>query len=370
MRVLFLRSGRDKSKSTFDFLFPVLKARRLLLDLGYEIEVSSDLSGASGRCDVLCVLSSCVRYHHDDAKFMDRLRSNMDTADRSLFFDTSDSAGGLYGSVLECCHRYLKKQVYADRGLYRQSAGDARLHFDFYKTQHDIEYPTLRRPVVSEEISESLGVSWNLGLGDYRDLPMSLPGALDVMRRLQVRWLGRPIDVVGFRHRYADPGRPGRDVDVMGCFSTHGSVPPLAAHRRQSRDVLEEMSEQLSVVTGFLKTREYCDVLRRSKVSVCPFGWGEITWRDFETFLRGITVVKPDMGHVETWPDYFLPGATYLPYSWDASDLAEVLSRALGEPDELEQIARRGQDRFRRHDVLENPDPFVERFRNVIEAAT
>ena len=59
-----------------------------------------------------------------------------------------------------------------------------------------------------------------------------------------------------------------------------------------------------------------------------PFGYGEICFRDFEAVLSGALLLKPDCGHLETWPDIYGEG-TYVPLDWMASDLhfksAEVL---------------------------------------------
>ena len=41
--------------------------------------------------------------------------------------------------------------------------------------------------------------------------------------------------------------------------------------------------------------------------------------------LTGAVLLKPDMSHVETDPDIFVPWETYAPLAWDLSDFADVL---------------------------------------------
>ena len=69
----------------------------------------------------------------------------------------------------------------------------------------------------------------------------------------------------------------------------------------------------------------------RSRICVSPFGFGEICWRDFEAILFGCLLVKPDMGHVRTQPNVFVPGLTYVPVRWDYADLEEVCAAYLAD---------------------------------------
>ena len=41
-----------------------------------------------------------------------------------------------------------------------------------------------------------------------------------------------------------------------------------------------------------------------TKVVISAFGLGEIILKDFETFLTGGMLMKPDMSHMETWPNF------------------------------------------------------------------
>ena len=38
-----------------------------------------------------------------------------------------------------------------------------------------------------------------------------------------------------------------------------------------------------------------------AKFGLSPFGWGEIGARDFEIFINGSLLIKPDMSHLETY---------------------------------------------------------------------
>jgi hypothetical protein len=81
-------------------------------------------------------------------------------------------------------------------------------------------------------------------------------------------------------------------------------------------------------------------------IVVSPFGWGEICYRDFECFLAGAVLLKPDMSHLKTWPDYYEPHVTYIPFAWDLSDLEQRIMDVLSDVERSQEIATNGQRRF------------------------
>ena len=52
-----------------------------------------------------------------------------------------------------------------------------------------------------------------------------------------------------------------------------------------------------------LSIKEYMYIRSKSKISISPFGWGEIGARDFESIVSGFTF-KPHMNHMLTWPKF------------------------------------------------------------------
>jgi spore maturation protein CgeB len=101
----------------------------------------------------------------------------------------------------------------------------------------------------------------------------------------------------------------------------------------------------------------YYQEMRSSRICVSPFGYGELCWRDFEAVLCGCLLVKPDVSHLRTEPDIFIPGETYVPIRWDFSDLAEVCARYLADGEARNRIAARAyqvlSDYYRRSGFLD-----------------
>ena len=54
-------------------------------------------------------------------------------------------------------------------------------------------------------------------------------------------------------------------------------------------------------------------------------------FRELEAISYGSIVIKPDMSHIETWPDIYRAYETYIPCKWDWSDLEEVVHKVLSD---------------------------------------
>lgn len=101
--------------------------------------------------------------------------------------------------------------------------------------------------------------------------------------------------------------------------------------------------------TGKLSRRSYLDELAHSRIAISPFGLGEITLRDFEIFMSGALLLKPDMTDIETWPDFFRDGETMAGHRWDFSDLQEKIETLLVDPALAIELATEGQHAYCAH---------------------
>lgn len=89
--------------------------------------------------------------------------------------------------------------------------------------------------------------------------------------------------------------------------------------------------------------------MRRCRLVFSPFGWGELCLRDYEAICSGCLLLKPDIAHLRTSPDVFVPGETYVPIRWDLSDLGEACEKYLSDEKTAASMARAAQDRLSRY---------------------
>lgn len=87
-----------------------------------------------------------------------------------------------------------------------------------------------------------------------------------------------------------------------------------------------------------LPLNEYYNKMSNSKIILAPFGFGEIAPRDLESAMFGSVLIKPDMSHIETTPDLFVPYQTYVPCKHDFSDLNDKIDYVLSDFDNLQKF--------------------------------
>ncbi len=121
---------------------------------------------------------------------------------------------------------------------------------------------------------------------------------------------------------------------------------------------------------GRVNRLQFSKELRRSKIVISPFGWGEFSLRDFETLLAGAILCKPNMDHLDTYPNFYRTDETYLAFRWDFTDINDVIGEALENYAHARQIAEEGQRLYRYHLTDESAhQEFCIRFRDILARA-
>lgn len=259
-----------------------------------------------------------------------------------IHFDGHDEQLIQYTSVPAMVDLYVKKHALADRVAYERSYVGRSNLTDYAASTFGFDFSrdfVPRTPGMAAADAAKIKVGWNIALDDKI---ARLAGRLARQRE--------PIE---------------RDIDVM-CRATVGEPGTVMyAMRRPATAAMERLEGRFKVMspTRRVGQDEYYREMLRSKMCVCPFGYGELCWRDFEAALCGCLILKPDMSHVEAAPDIFVPHQTYVPLAWDYSDLEEKVAYYLSRPQELERISSAARRAV--HEAL-TPEWFLDRYRRVI----
>ena len=183
-----------------------------------------------------------------------------------------------------------------------------------------------------------IDLSWNIGLGNMVGDIMTFPRLMGSIKALFP---------ASYRVPFISPDR-NRDIDVMARGKRTYSRNTVRFHRDQIAAILEGLENLDIAVKGHVSVSRYKKEMSDAKIVVSPFGWGEIGVRDFESFLYGAALVKPDMSHMETWPDIFKPGETYQPIRWDFKDLETTIGELLADSKRRIDLAQAGQEAYRK----------------------
>lgn len=338
------------------FLFPLIVFRDALKEAGFDLRLFRSVMPALFDCDVLGVDSKHdgVRWIHDSAAMEARFADFSTRVPRLIYFDIHDSTGTLEPRVLPHVDLYCKGQLLRDRSRYLRPFYGHRIYTDYCHEVFGVEDspPQLSRPVKDFSHLKKLRVSWNSGLADYSLLG---PARMAIFDQIPLKSLLR------FPNKLW-PAGTRRQIDVSCRFGVSHSRPTVAWQRQH---ICEKLAGHFSTVK--LSRRAYLRELGRAKLVVSPFGYGEITLKDFETFLSGGLLLKPDMRHMETWPDLFRTGETMITHRWDLEDLEAVIEDALTDYESMVAIAFSGQQTYLSHTCgTEAGALFAERFSELV----
>lgn len=338
------------------FLYPFIRYQQKLRDAGLNVRITTQADAALTACDLLLVDSKYFRSTLDRNTVLEKLASFSECT--TLWWcDTTDSTGTLQSYVIDAVSRYYKSQLLRDRELYTLDLYGDRIASDYYHRTafiNDDDPTRVGAPLEAHQL-DKLRTSWNSGLANYSPWGWLFTRAYE---RTHLRFLLRAPRV------WTDPSQ-NRPISVSGRFGFASRKPTL---RHQRELVHQVLSRRVS--TEKIKRGEFLRELQRSLAAASPFGYGEITLRDFEVFINGSLLLKPDMSHLETWPPLFRENETYIPFKWDVSDLEAVLDWIAGHPSEVQAIASEGQRLYKSYVAEEwGAEEFVKRFASMVSEA-
>lgn len=92
--------------------------------------------------------------------------------------------------------------------------------------------------------------------------------------------------------------------------------------------------------------QEYYNRTFNSKILFAPFGYGEMAPRDLEAAMFGSILIKPDMSHIDTKPNVYVDGETYIACKHDFSDLEEKITNILDNYENYSYIIENARKKY------------------------
>jgi hypothetical protein len=253
----------------------------------------------------------------EDLTLMARLRDKYQTI---VFLNGQPEAGTNRLDLLPYVDKLFYKSVFSDPQNYFKDLYGKNLFADYYHRKYRVDDPGggyRYTSLLPEGGLNRIDLSWNIGVGGYPrwhrrqrlGTLLARAGFPGLGRIFRTRSAPPPPDFSGNRRTIAVHAR----IDPVSC-------PSIAWQRRLYLDLIKNDPR---FATGLVPQNRYYQELYDSKIVLSPFGWGEVCFRDFEAIISGALLLKPDMSHLKTWPDVYIPYETYIPLNWDGTDIKE-----------------------------------------------
>jgi hypothetical protein len=291
-----------------------------------------------------------------DEELLEKLRDKYETI---LFFNGNAGGGIPRLEVLPFVDFFFNKALFKDKSIYRRRLYGGELYSDYYHRKYGVNDPAHRDREVAGDSGQldKLKLSWNIGIGDYPRGKLRQRAGVLAARLLGASWAWP----------FFAPGRASTRYPFnRGLFPVQARIElaPKPSIAWQRKMILDKIEGRSGFLTGLVGQRRFNLEIRNAKITLSPFGWGEVCLRDFEAVLCGSLLLKPDMSHLETWPDVFVPFETYVPFSWDAEDLLDKAEYYLAHEQERTRITTNAYDFYR-----EQTESMEQRLESVIELA-
>lgn len=357
MKIHVLTSGFTSPNSTA-FLFPFIVFKPSLKNYSYDIKIQQKLSDSTIDCDYLFIDSKYFKHSWGADKLNQTLEkiSYLSKKTKVIWCDQSDSTGTFLGQVLPYVHKYLKAQLIKDRHEYMKEHYASRIFTDYYHKKYGIEdiESYINQPCVKEEYLNKLALSWNSCFMHYGLIG---PAIMKLRSKIPLNY------VLHFSKEKTSANKP-REIDVTCRMGISYSRETVCYQRRKIKEILSK-----HLATNKLSRKKYLQELKNSKICTSPFGLGEITLKDFECFLSGALLLKPDISHMETWPNLYENRITCLYHNWDLDDIEEKVEWALTHEKERIEIAQRAQDIYASYTIDKNAgELFANNFNKLINS--
>ncbi|MGY6521482.1 MAG: hypothetical protein ACXIUD_07130 [Mongoliitalea sp.] len=280
-----------------------------------------------------------------------------------IFFEDNAGCEGEFFHFMPYFNLYFKKQLFKDRSLYFNPLYGNKLFTDFYHRKYlidDLNRNPENTPLKEEHELDKLRLAWNLGLGKFH-----LQSRINKIHHFKKLFkIGGPKLISWTLGKFPfEKECPSPDLEI--CHARFKANPKRGIIDFQRKLLIDTISNDSRFLTGTIPKEKYFEEIKRVKLVLSPFGYGEICFRDFEAILNGAVLIKPDMSHIQTFPDIYLPNKTYIPIYWDGSNLINTVSEILINKEKLNLIRNEAWNCLKNEYL--NLDSIVERFLIEIE---
>jgi len=341
------------------FNTPIAASADILKISGITVKFCFAITPKIFKCDAIFINSNFFRYFWKDRKqeIFQFLETLVNKKIKIFWFDTTDSTWVTQFEVLPYVNKFLKSHLLKDKNLYLKNFRTGRIFTDYFDDLYQADEKPENYPPASSEHLHKLAVSWTPCFEYYSENRYSFTRKLENKLKPYLINFSRPNLNIEFT-----PPTNSRMTDISARFGLSHSRPSVVAHRKAVADILTKRG----VLSSRIPLEDYFHEMRNSKISISPFGVGEFCYRDYETIICGAALIKPDMSHLDTWPDLYQNNISFIAHKWDLSDLNEKIDFLLDNEDLRIKIVTNAQNIYKNAVSKEGIRVFADKISDIL----
>ena len=351
---LQILTSRKLYPNTLALILPFIIWKKSFLKKNYNIRILFDHKHLN--YTEVIILDS--KYHRDlwsynSNKVKNEINLITKKCNKLIYFDTTDSTSSIQIELLDVVYKYWKMQIFKDKLNYKKKFYGGRIFTDYLlkKGIKDNKESSLNNIIEKDIYLNKIECAWNSSFNRY-----------DYFGNYFTKILVKSgfNNFIKFNKNYFTHNNT-REFDLFSKFNENYSRKTISYQRKLIKDILSLHQ------TKSISKLKYLRELKSSKFCIAPYGWGEISYRDFECITYGSILIKPNMEHLDTWPNYYQNWHTYIPIKWDCSDLKTTLSNCILDYNKLINLSFNAQKIYKEYTISENAaNLFIKRFENLL----
>ena len=119
-------------------------------------------------------------------------------------------------------------------------------------------------------------------------------------------------------------------------------------------------------MSGKVELKQYIKECVYVCATLSPYGWGEVCYREFEATICGTAFMTSDMSNIETWPNIYHDGETYLSYDLDFKKLNHNLEKLINDINLRKKLVNNSRDILKDCHSSTGKDYFLKKIQEII----
>ena len=289
------------------------------------------------RADILILTRKYHNFDHNQMKDKNLILSDIKkyrkTFETLIYFDDSAAVSHILYFILPYVDSYWVRGLLVDKNQYEKPFYGGRTYSDYYFFKYGIkDQKKTFSPKFNFDNNHKIKIAWNIGIGCFPVFKNSFLNRFYVFIKkfccilsfFSLNFVLKKIISLYIvqmkKYLKQELNLEKKHNFINARFSYQGYSNSVAFNRKL---ILNKILNNKKFIKGRISSWEYTKELSKTIAMISPFGWGEICYRDFEAILNKNLLVKPDMKHIETWPNIY-KDEHYFRLDWDSLNLLDI----------------------------------------------